>query len=116
MRFHSSVLSILHFITMITRCWTILHVSSREKFVVAEGNQKSEEEARSGIGAWRRDFWIIRDNPLGRISVKKATYGVRQKECEGKQEGNFTAAVQTGTAEINCQLYKFAESQKFSNP
>lgn len=61
-------------------------------------------------------FWMIRDNPSSGILVKKATYGVRQKECEGKQEGNFTAAVQTGTAEISCQLYKSAASQNFSNP
>lgn len=50
--------------------------------MVPEGNQTSEGEARSGIGAQRWDFWIIRDNPLGRILVKKATYGVRQEECE----------------------------------
>lgn len=83
----------------ISGCYTILHVASGEKFLVAEGNQKSGEGAKSGIGARRRDFWIIRDNPQGRISVKKATYGVRQKEREGEHEGNFTAAVQAGTAE-----------------
>lgn len=91
-------------------------MSCREKLLVAEGNQKSEEEARSGTAARRRELWIIRDNPQGKISVKKATYGIRQKECEGKQEGNFTDAVQTGTAEISCQLYKTATSQKFSKP
>lgn len=49
--------------------------SSWQKFLVAEGNQKSAERARSGIGARRQDFQIIRDNPLGRITVKKAAYG-----------------------------------------
>lgn len=92
-----------------------LRVSSRETLLVPEGNQTSEGEARSGIGAQGWDFWIIRDNPLGRILVKKATYGVRQEECEDKLEGNITAVVQTGTAEIRGQLYKWATSQKFSD-
>lgn len=54
---------------------------------------ESEVRGRRGIAAGRWDFCIIPDNPFSRILVKKATYGIRQKECEGEQEGNFTGAV-----------------------
>lgn len=107
--------AVLRALWMLLQWWEELdHVASRRKFLVAEGNQKSGEGARSGIGAWRRDFWIIRDNPCDGILVKKETYGVRQKECEGKQEGNFTATVETGTAEI--KLSALQVCRKFSNP
>lgn len=95
----------------------LLHVQP-----VAEGNQKSEEEARSGIEAPGRDFWIIRDNPSGRILVKKkkqhtpSVPNKEEEECEGQQEGIFRAVVKTWTAEISCQLHDSATSQKLSNP
>lgn len=56
---------------------------------------ESEVRGRRGIAAGRWDFRIIPDNPFSRILVKKATYGIRHKECEGEQEGNFIGMVQT---------------------
>lgn len=50
-----------------------------KKVCGCRGESEVREGARSGIGARRRDFRIIRDNPWCKISVKKKQHMVSDK-------------------------------------